>query len=67
MYADDIALVAQANTLDTVEIILNLDLAYNLLPSTNYLKKWYVTLNLNKTMALALRLNNNWFMFNTFP
>lgn len=54
MYADDIALVAQANTLETVETTLNRDL--NKLH--NYFKRWYLTLNPNKTLVLALHLNN---------
>jgi hypothetical protein len=41
IYADDIALVAQADSLDTVESMLNRDL-YNL---HQYFNKWYLTLN----------------------
>lgn len=54
IYADDIALVTQAESLDTVQSILNRDL-FNL---HNYFNKWYLTLNPNKTVALALHLNN---------
>lgn len=49
MNADDIALVAQANTLETVETTLN----QNLNKLHNYFKRWYLTLNLNKTVAMA--------------
>jgi len=54
IYVGDIALATQAESLDTVQSILNRDL-YNL---HNYFNKWYLTLNPNKTVALALHLNN---------
>jgi len=54
IYADDIALVAQADSFITIESILNQDLN-NL---HNYLNKWHLTVNPNKTVALALHLNN---------
>jgi len=54
IYANDIALVAQTESLDTVQNILNRDL-HNL---HNYFNKWYLTSNPNKTVALSLHLNN---------
>jgi len=50
MCADDIALVAQADTLESVETTLNRDL--NKL-NINF-ERWYLTLNPNKTVALAV-------------
>lgn len=50
IYADDIALVAQARNLTTVEDILNQDLI-NL---EHYFTKWYLTLNSNKTNRRSL-------------
>jgi len=54
IYADDIALVAQAKDLSKAEDILNQDLT-NL---QHYFAKWHLTLNPNKTVAIALHLNN---------
>jgi len=47
MYIHDITLIAQADILITIKTILNRDLN-NL---HNYLKRWYLTLDLNKTVT----------------
>lgn len=54
IYADDIALVAQAKDFTKVEDILNQDLI-NL---QHYFTKWHLTFNPNKTVAIALHLIN---------
>jgi hypothetical protein len=51
MYADDVGLVAQA---ESFEEILNVDL----LKFQEYFKTWYLTLNPNKTTSIVFHLNN---------
>lgn len=52
--ADDIALVYQAYSFSEIECELNRDL----ITLQKYFRKWYITLNPNKTVTIALQLNN---------
>lgn len=54
MYVDDAGLVAQAKTFEKLEEIIN----KNLIKVQNYFKTWHLTLNPNKTTAIAFHLNN---------
>lgn len=55
IYTDNIALVAQSRSLFTIEFILN----ENLIRIQECLNSWYLTLNPNKTIAIALLHLNN--------
>ncbi|VVC28676.1 Reverse transcriptase domain [Cinara cedri] len=54
IYADNIALVYQADYFNEIESVLNRDLT----TLQKYFRKWYLTLNPNKTIAIVLHLNN---------
>lgn len=54
MYADDVGLVAQADSFEKLEEILNEDLS----TVHNYFHSWHLTLNPTKTTSIAFHLNN---------
>jgi len=54
IYADNIALVYQADSFSEIDDVLN----RGLVTLQNYFSKWYLTLNPSKTVAIALHLNN---------
>lgn len=53
MYADDVGLVAQAESFEKLKEILNEDMSI-----VQLLKSWHLTLNLKKTTSVAFHLNN---------
>ncbi|KAL4153463.1 hypothetical protein QTP88_001296 [Uroleucon formosanum] len=54
MYADDVGLVAQADSFEKLEEILN----ENLSIIHKYFQSWHLTLNPTKTTSIAFHLNN---------
>ncbi|CAI6370930.1 unnamed protein product [Macrosiphum euphorbiae] len=54
MYADDVGLVAQAESFEKLEEILNEDLSI----VQTYCKSWHLTINPNKTTSIAFHLKN---------
>lgn len=59
MYVADVGLVAQAESVESLEEILN----EGLLKIQKYFKTWYLTFNQNKTKSIVFHLNKkeaNW-------
>jgi hypothetical protein len=54
MYADDVGLVAQAESIEEMTDILNEDLAR----AQKYFKSWFLIFNPNKRTAIVFHLNN---------
>lgn len=54
IYADDVGLVAQADSFGKLEAILNEDLSI----VHKYFQSWHLTLNPTKTTSIAFHLNN---------
>lgn len=55
MYAGDVGLVAQAESFEKLEEILNEDMSI----VQKYFKSWHLTLNPNKTTFVDFHLNNS--------